>query len=100
MPDPGQAVASTLIGADQARREGHITHADPAARTAGGSPAYRDVLIHAKIARRASARVANRCRCTSSRFSKDHADSATALSQHTPVRPTDWTMSSSAISWR
>jgi hypothetical protein len=33
--------------------------------------------------------VANNCPCRHSRLSDSQNDSATALSQHTPVRPTD-----------
>ena len=46
-------------------------------------------LIQRKIARRASARVANTRPWRHSRLSDSQNDSATALSQHTPVRPTD-----------
>jgi quinol monooxygenase YgiN len=46
-------------------------------------------LIHRKIARRASARVAKIRFCTHSRLSDSQNDSATALSQHIPVRPTE-----------
>jgi hypothetical protein len=46
-------------------------------------------LIQRKIARRASARVAKMRPWMHSRFRLSQNDSTTALSQHTPVRPTD-----------
>ena len=42
------------------------------------------------VARRASTRVANRQRCTSSSLSVAQNDSAAALSWDYPMRPTDW----------
>ena len=50
-------------------------------------PLYQ--LIHLKIARRASARVAKTRPWRHSRLRLSQNDSATALSQHTPVRPTE-----------
>jgi hypothetical protein len=46
-------------------------------------------LIQVKIFRRASARVANTRPWRHSRLSDAQNDSATELSQHTPVRPTE-----------
>lgn len=46
-------------------------------------------VIHVKIARRASARVANTRPRMHSRLSDAQNDSATALSKHVATRPTD-----------
>ena len=46
--------------------------------------------MYLAIAVRACRWVGNTCRCTHSFFSVPKNDSASALSQQTPVRPIDW----------